>query len=371
MRSTTSLLLLCLICSCSPTNSTSPKTPIDKAATPNTAALYSRLFRLSQTGILLGHQDDPAYGHNWFAIAGKSDVKDMTGDYPAVTGLELGHIELGAAHNLDSVYFNNMKEYVREASARKGVVTFSWHGNNPATGGSSWDCAQDTVVRSILSGGSNHARYLLWLDRLADFFLSLKDDRGAPLPVIFRMYHEHTGNWFWWGSAQCTPDEYKQLWIMTQSHLRNKNVHNLLYAYSSSNIQSEEHYLERYPGDEYVDILGFDHYLKGRTPEDVAQYQTDFERNLRIVTAYAQTSGKLPIVGETGEESVWDATYFTGIVYPILQKHRPAWILFWRNAWEPDKPDHYYLPYPGHPAEPDFKAFVNTPLILMNQDINP
>ncbi|MDR1119742.1 MAG: glycoside hydrolase family 26 protein [Dysgonamonadaceae bacterium] len=365
-----SLIILCLACSCSQTNNTLSKTPIDKEATSNIAELYNRLFLLSETGILLGHQDDPAYGHGWFGIDGKSDVKDMTGDYPAVTGLELGHIELGATHNLDSVNFNNMKEYVREASARGGIVTFSWHGDNPATGGSSWDCAQDTVVRSILVGGSNHAHYLLWLDRLADFFLCLKDDCGMPIPVIFRMYHEHTGDWFWWGSAQCTPDEYKQLWIMTQTYLRTaKNVHNLLYAYSSSNAQSEEHYLERYPGDEYVDVLGFDHYLKGQTPEDVAQYKTDFERNLRIVTAYAEKSGKLPIVGETGEESVWDATYFTGILYPILQQYRPAWVLFWRNAWEPDKPNHYYLPYPGHPAEADFKAFVETPLILMNQDV--
>lgn len=45
---------------------------------------------------------------------------------------------------------------------------------------------------------------------------------------------------------------------------KTKQVHHLLYAYSSSNVQSEEHYLERYPGDQYVDILGFDHYLKGR-----------------------------------------------------------------------------------------------------------
>jgi mannan endo-1,4-beta-mannosidase len=162
------------------------------------------------------------------------------------------------------------------------------------------------------------------------------------------------------------------LWVMTATYLRDaKNVHNLLYAYSSSNVESEAHYLERYPGDEYVDVLGFDHYLKGRTTENVAQYKTDFERNLRIVTAYAEISGKLPIVGETGEESVWDTTYFTGILYPILQQYRPAWVLFWRNAWEPDKPNHHYLPYPGHPAEADFKAFTETPLILMNQDINP
>ena len=92
---------------------------------------------------------------------------------------------------------------------------------------------------------------------------------------------------------------------MTIDFLRNtKQVHHLLYAYSSSNVESMEHYLERYPGDEYVDILGFDHYLKGRTQENVEQYKKDFERNIKIVTEYAIQSGKLPVVGETGEESV-------------------------------------------------------------------
>jgi mannan endo-1,4-beta-mannosidase len=367
-----SLIIVCLVCSCRQTDNASPKKPVDKEATVHTVDLYNRLFLLSEKGIMLGHQDDPAYGHGWYGVDGKSDVKDMTGDYPAVTGLELGHLELGAAHNLDSVHFDRMKQYAREACARGGIVTFSWHGDNIATGGSTWDCDGDTVVRSLLEGGVHHEHYLTWLDRLAGFFLSLKDDQGALIPVIFRMYHEHTGTWFWWGSRQCTPDEYRQLWVMTVTYLRDtKNVHNLLYAYSSSNVQSEEQYLERYPGNEYVDILGFDHYLKGRTPENVTQYQTDFERNIQIVTAYAKKSGKLSVVGETGEESVWDTKYFTAILYPILQKYRPAWILFWRNAWEPDKSYHYYLPYPGHPAEADFKAFVETPLVLMNQDIKP
>ncbi len=79
------------------------------------------------------------------------------------------------------------------------------------------------------------------------------------------MYHEHTGAWFWWGgSEQCTPEEYKQLWTMTVDHLRNKkNVHNLLYAYSPSETKDETEFLERYPGDEYVDIVGYDCYATG------------------------------------------------------------------------------------------------------------
>lgn len=366
------LLIISLsICfsACKKEGSTS-KIPVDKNATQETIDLYTRLFDSLQKGIMLGHQDDLAYGHGWYKESDRSDVKEVTGDYPALLGLELGHVELGVEYSLDSVYFSDMKRYVKEHHARGGITTFSWHGDNIATGKSTWDCAQDSVVRSILPGGSNHEKYMIWLDRLGDFFSDLKDEDGTYIPVIFRMYHEHTGDWFWWGSKQCTPEEYKQLWIMTFDHLKNKkNIRHLLYAYSTSNAQSKEHYLERYPGDEYVDIIGFDHYLKGREAENVAKYKIDFERNIQIVTEYAAESGKLPIIGETGEESVWDTTYFTQVLYPIIDKYQVAWILFWRNAWEPDKPNHYYLPFSEHPSANDFKDFTSNPKILMLNDI--
>ena len=346
------------------------KIPVDKNATKETVALYNRLFKLMDKGIMLAHQDDLAYGHNWYRVDGRSDVKDVIGDYPAMIGFELGHLEIASQFNLDSVYFTDMKRYVKETHSRGGYTTFSWHGNNIATGNTSWDCKQDTVVRSVLAGGIHHDEYLVWLDRLAAFFLDLKDDQGTLIPVVFRMYHEHTGDWFWWCSKQCTPEEYKKLWVMTLEYLCDKKgVHNLIYAYSSSNVRDEAHYLERYPGDEYVDVLGFDHYLKGRTQADVDKYKVDFERNIQIVTGYAAKSGKLPIIGETGEESVWDTTYFTNIVYPIINKYKVGWILFWRNAWSADKPDHYYLPFAGHPAANDLREFVEKPNILTNKDL--
>ncbi len=365
------LIIGVLICfSACKKNEQASKVPVDKDATKETIQLYNRLFTSLDKGIMFGHQDDLAYGHGWYKESGRSDVKDVTGDYPAILGLELGHVELGVEFSLDSVYFSDMKRYVKEHHTRGGITTFSWHGDNIATGKSTWDCAQDTVVHSILPGGINHEKYLTWLDCLGNFFLDLKDENGAYIPVIFRMYHEHTGDWFWWGSKQCTPDEYKQMWIRTFDYLKNKkNIHHLLYAYSTSDAQSEEHYLERYPGDEYVDIIGFDHYLKGREPENVAKYKIDFERNIQIVTGIAAKSGKLPVIGETGEESVWDTTYLTQVVYPIIEKYQVSWILFWRNAWEPDKPNHYYLPFPGHPSADDLKKFVEKEKILMLKEL--
>lgn len=350
-------------------NSQTPemKTPIDKSATQETIDLYNRLFDSLEKGIMVAHQDDLAYGHSWYKEDGRSDLKDVTGDYPAVVGWELGHLEIGAEFNLDSVYFSDMKRYIRETHKRGGITTASWHGDNIVTGNTSWDCDQDYVVKSIIPGGENHEQFLTWLDRLADFFLDLKNEEGVLIPVVFRMYHEHTGAWFWWGSKQCTPEEYKRLWIMTVEYLRDKkNVHNLLYCYSPSETNSLEHYLERYPGDEYVDMIAFDSYVSGRDETALERYKEAMHRNLRIITDYAAQSGKIPTIGETGMESIPVETYFTETVYPVISNYKIAWVLFWRNAWEPDKPNHFYAPFEGHPAADDFRKFVDKPNILMN-----
>lgn len=344
--------------------------PIDKEATIETVELYNRLFKLMDKGIMIGHQDALAYGHDWYKEDDRSDVKDIVGDYPAIIGWELGHIEIGAEFNLDSIYFSDIQKYIKDTYNRGGITTVSWHGDNIVTGNTSWDCAQDSVVKTILPNGSNHERYLTWLDRVGDFFLNLKDEKGNLIPVIFRMYHEHTGAWFWWGSEQCTPDEYKQLWIMTVNHLRNKkNVHNLLYAYSPSEINNEIELLERYPGDEYVDIVGFDCYATGSDSSAISNYKIAMDRNLKIVTTYAEKANKLPIIGETGMESIPYSQYFTDAVYPVISQYKIGWVLFWRNAWETDKPNHYYMPFEGHSSADDFKKFVSKPDILMNKDI--
>src|SRR3954468_4860386 len=68
--------------------------PSDKNATKETINLYRNLKKLLNKGIMFGHQDDLAYGVGWKYEPGRSDIKDVTGDYPAVYGWELGRIEL-------------------------------------------------------------------------------------------------------------------------------------------------------------------------------------------------------------------------------------------------------------------------------------
>lgn len=78
--------------------------------------------------------------------------------------------------------------------------------------------------------------------------LSLRTDAGEYVPVLFRPFHEHTGNGFWWGKGNCTAEEYIALWRFTLEYLRDtKGVHNLLYVYSPDIVSSQDNYLEFWP----------------------------------------------------------------------------------------------------------------------------
>lgn len=341
--------------------------PINDRATAETVRLYNSLFSISKRGTMVGHQDALSYGHAWHGEAGRSDVKDLTGKHPAVIGWDLGYLELGSPLNLDSVHFADMKRDMVSAFQTGSIVTCSWHGNNIVTGQSTWDNGRQDVVGRILKGADKHDEYLAWLDRIGRFFLSLEDGNGKLVPVVFRLYHEHTGDWFWWGNKQCSPQEYIALWKMTVDHLQGLGVNNLLYAYSSSEVTSEEAYLERYPGDGYVDIIGFDAYVQ----DSRAGYVETMETNLKVITQYAEKSGKLPIIAETGYESLPDSVFFTETVYPLLERYDVAWILFWRNAWESARPEHHYLPFQGHGAADDFVKFTEKPDILLQGDFDP
>ncbi len=107
--------------------------PADKKATKETIILFQSLNHLKNKGIMYGHQDDLMYGYTWWHEKDRSDTKDITGDYPAVAGFELGHIELGDKRSLDSVSFVQIAEQIKVQYKRGGIVTISWHLNNPLT----------------------------------------------------------------------------------------------------------------------------------------------------------------------------------------------------------------------------------------------
>jgi hypothetical protein len=345
--------------------------PIDSLAGKETKNLFFNLMKLKNKGIMFGHQDDLAYGVGWKYVPGKSDVKEVAGDYPAVYGFELGRLELDHKVNIDSVPFDSMRNYIRTIYKRGGVITLSWHLNNPLTGKTAWDPAPGTVA-SILPGGEKNDLYKSWLDKVAGFITNLKDENSVPIPVILRLYHELNGNWFWWGGDHCTPEEFKQLWGFTVSYLRDtKNIHQCLYAYNTDRFNSKEDYLLKYPGDKWVDVIGFDIYQREGGAGGNAQFVKDMDHMLTMLENIAAEKKKIPALTEFGYAQVPDSTWWTNVFYKALSHHKISYALAWRNAGFNKAGDaDFYVPYKGQISEKDFKKFSNQPGILFQKSLS-
>lgn len=248
---------------------------VDPDASDETRALYYNLHRLSAEATLFGHHDDLAYGVHWTIEDGlaqdtlTSDVERVTGAYPAVYGWDVARVVDWTDESDDPEDDENDKEkervrnWILEGYDRGGVITMPWHMDNPVSGGNSWDTTR--AVAKMLPDSSHHEIYVDKLDQFAAFAKSLETGfwswlgLGHEVPIIFRPFHEMNGHWFWWGVA--SPEDFKALWRFTVEYLRDeKELDNLLYAYSPDIFDSRDDYLEHYPGDEYVDVLGYDDY---------------------------------------------------------------------------------------------------------------
>lgn len=343
---------------------------IDANATAETKALCNNLHRLSKTNILFGHQHATEYGHGWRNDNDRSDVKSVTGSHPAVIGVDFS----GLSGRPDSVIANTKQSLIQSIEAtynRRGITTVSWHFANPVFGGGFYwkDSVSKPTVQLLIPGGEYNDRYKTILQTIATVARSVKGKDGKQVPMIFRPYHEFDGDWFWWGKSHCTTDDFKSLWRFTVGYLRDSlGVHNFIYAFSPDNkFDTEAVYLERYPGDEWVDMLGIDNY--GDWGRD-GKYDVEAGvKKLKIVSDYAIKANKLAAFTETGLESIPNNTWWTETLLNALKSNKLqlAYVLVWRN--DVTSPTHFYAPFPGHTSVPDFLNFYNDPYTLFEKDL--
>jgi len=359
------IYLLITVCACKPLYNKEYSKPdfTDDKVSRKTRKLHKSLYTISKVGFGIGHQDATAYGIGWNQVnqpeIRKSDVNEVVNDFPAVYGFDISGIEYDSTNNIDKIPFDTMKELIIDAHSNGGIITISWHANNPVTDGDSWDTTP--AVSAVLQNQDIIQKYELWLDRIAAFLKELKY-KGGKIPIIFRPWHEMNGKWFWWGYPNCTPEDYKKLWITTVAALRDKHkIHNILYTYSPNTLGPEDNYLKHYPGDDYVDLLGIDIY-DHRNSRDYASQVTS---NLKVLQEVALEKGKLYAFTETGAETIPTPNWFTEILYPSVKGSGISWILFWRNA----RKSHHYIPYKTHPNASDFQQFEALPETFFLRDL--
>lgn len=334
-----------------------------------TQRLTERLRHVVADGkYIYGHADDTAYGRHWEYVSGRSDVKEVTGDYPGLINWDLGFLELDSARNLDGVPFDYMAAEITRHDARGGINAISWHLNNPVTGGSAWDVTDNRTMTLITTDGTpENARMTEWIGKTADFIGSLRDADGERIAVLWRPWHEHTGSWFWWGRDHTTPEQFKKLWSMTREVFDKKGIDNVLWVYSPDKAYTEEEYMESYPGDDMIDVMGADIYhFDGDTGEK--DFRHNAKRGLDTAAKLAKEHGKLLAFTETGLELLPIADWHTRVLMPAIEGYPIAYVCVWRNAqtWMKEQ---FYAPYPGHASATDFQKFYESPKTIFATEL--
>lgn len=367
----------------------------DKDAIEKTRELYSYLQSLSQNDqVLFGHQND--YHKRVSQSASEGDTKELTGSLSGIYGVDslaLTGVELGMT-NADEA-MNAVVAYSKAAAEQGSILTLSAHMPNftnekviePEDGGydfTACDFSESQDLRNhcaeqVLPGGAYNPQLNAYLDIIAEYALALQED---DIPLIFRPYHENNGGWFWWGSG-ISPETYQALYQYTVTYLEEKGVHNILYVYSPNGPFTDvESYLERYPGDAFVDILAFDYYddYNSYPAEADGSFFEKLEATCQVVSQLAEEKGKVSAISETGvrvmkadgsdNEGLLPAgnpvaKKATGInwyqkVCDIADEAGMPYYLVWSNFGDRN----FYVPYKvsdtdGHEMADDFIEFYN------------
>lgn len=354
---------------------------VDDAATAETCSLFAFLKKLQGQGLLFGHQHDISQGSTFEVSDGmSSDTLAAVGDHPGLFGWDTLILEGKQTPGVAGAPpADNEAAFIRalqDAHRLGGISTINAHLPNFVNGTDSWDTTGE-VVKRILPGGDKHGSFRAFLDRIARVCRGATADDGTLIPIIFRPWHENNGTWFWWGAEHTSTREYIEIFRFTVEYLRDTClVHNLLYCYSPAGTGEGDavEYMRTYPGDPFVDVLGYDRYdeTSGST-----EFFSSLVRDLQMVVRLADARGKVPAYTEFGSHSKTDQklTWFTDLLAHIIADPVAKRISY-METWETSNgADHAYVPYPAHdgrnahPLLPDFQRYAADPYTLFASDI--
>jgi mannan endo-1,4-beta-mannosidase len=288
-----------------------PTLPVNPNATPEAKRLLEYIYSISGKKILTAE-------HEQLYVMSKDvdSIAKLTGKYPAIWGGEFGFSD--ERHDVDNIkYRPKLLQEILKQHADGSLITMTYHQAPPTIGE---PCGFSPGVIGKLTPGEYHdlltpgtKLYESWktiADRLAELFKTLQDKN---IPVLFRPYHEMNGGWFWWSGTKgdsCYIKLYRQLYNYFTYQWK---LNNLIWVWapSSNNFNLKEYY----PGDQYVDILGFDIYppTKGASPDEIFKQET-YDTLLNFA------SGKPIVIGECSTMPT-----------PEILKKQPGWA--WMMCW--------------------------------------
>ena len=138
-----------------------------------TRLLFHNLRVLAENHILFGSQDPTGYGVGWAGDNERSDIRTITGSYPAIASWSIKGVADGQAFSNELLRFKLFHE-------GGGFNTIEWHMDNPLGGDFYWSnrTSNQNAVEAILPGGPKHPDFLRQLDNIAFFLRNLRDAKG-------------------------------------------------------------------------------------------------------------------------------------------------------------------------------------------------
>ena len=259
-----------------------------------------------------------------------------------------------------------------------GEKQYNFSGYTPGT-------TTGNIVQRIMPGQDLNYLYTDYLDLIADYAKAVE---GDGITILFRPFHENTGSWFWWGAAFCDEQAYINLFRYTVDYMKEtKGVHNMLYVYGpGSEAANVTEYSARYPGDNYVDMIGYDLYHSGPTQASEPGYLQSISKQNQILRDFAEKHNKLYAITETGVADGDIALKRTGnevmdwymqLLDQISKDGGISYFLVWANFSENGS---FYLPYViekkdngvlyGHEMLDEFIKFYNDNRSVFATDMN-
>lgn len=237
--------------------------------------------------------DDPESPPTVFKAHELQAVLSVTGEYPALLGLDVSGIECG-----ETCYSVSQALEWHDAG---GIVTICWHWKADNLDGNPRAFYTDQTSFNLAAAladkdGDLYKGLLSDIDAVAQAMQPLRE---AGVPVLWRPLHEASGGWFWWGASG--PEAYKELWDIVYDRMTNVHgLHNLIWVY---NGQNEDWYV----GDDKCDIVGDDPYYDYNSRE---AYEKDPANSLRFKTNYLYGKNKMIMMSENDfvpdVQTAWD-----------------------------------------------------------------
>lgn len=336
--------------------------PVDSNATVQTQNVLNNLASLAMGDTFAFGQEFPlSFQINALNYdLNTSDCKDVSGDHPAVFGID-PHYMLYKSASERQLHIDEAKAAYENGS----IVTFDFHQKSRSDGEIYYNQLTSDADKSLMYDIVNDrddAR-IWYFDEIDEIINIINNDLGFT--VVFRLFHEMNANWFWWGTraANHSPSLYVDFYKMTVDHIKERTNH-VLFSWSPDKTLDEAYY----PGDGYVDIVGLDYY----NPSKAA-----LKDGLIDLTNFAEQHNKIAALTETGQQQYISSNpdFWTDNILSVIEEGgndiRIAWVLAWFNAPWDNSQDNLFIPnsQSPQPVKDDFVAFKNSGRVLFQEDI--